>query len=524
MTIRIAVAVLVMSAAPAAAEPGRALTLADAVAIAVANDADLYIAREDALIAGDGVALARSVFAPRLFGEIRQTRDDAPPSATSFGGTDVVTAAELGWWGRVARTGLTYTIAAGVGRVRRDDPFSTVYDPALTATVRGEVVQPLARGAFGAARRPIEVAALRRDQSEQELRAQLERRVGAVEVAYWNLVRARSERDARTSAVKLAKEQVDESKRIARIGTGTELDIVEAETSASRVQQELLRSEQEVIAAEGVLIEAMGVRAGDPGWDAARGVVPTDATGTAAKAPDVEAQLAIARGKRADALAAKQQVDAEQAALAVTADQRRMSVDLFAGAASVGFAGTFADNYATSGVNGLELDPPFMTDPAYDGGLGRAARNAATARDLRLYIGLRFEIPVGDHEADARHAIQQRTVTRARLVERDTLARIETEVRTAVARVALDLRIVEASDRTVALSEKLLDGMRKRFRNGASTSFDVLRVAEELTRARIEAARARASYRAGVTRLALATGTLLDGLGITVKTLGQTPR
>ncbi|MEJ7598960.1 MAG: TolC family protein, partial [Kofleriaceae bacterium] len=71
---------------------------------------------------------------------------------------------------------------------------------------------------------------------------------------------------------------------------------------------------------------------------------------------------------------------------------------------------------------------------------------------------------------------------------------------------------------------KLLDGTRKRFRAGAGTSFDVLRVSEELTRARVEAARARAGYRASITRLAVSTGTLLDSAGVSVTSLGGSPR
>jgi len=132
-------------------------------------------------------------------------------------------------------------------------------------------------------------------------------------------------------------------------------------------------------------------------------------------------------------------------------------------------------------------------------------------------------VPLGRHEAEVRHAIQQRSVSRARLAERQTLARIESEVRTTVARIAVSVQLVEAADRTVELSEQLLEGTRKRFRAGASTTFDVLRVSEQLTRARIEAARARADYRVSLTRLAAGTGTLLDGLGIAIDSLGAPP-
>ncbi|HSS00134.1 MAG TPA: TolC family protein [Kofleriaceae bacterium] len=499
----------------------RELSLADAVQTAIASDAELYIAREEERTAADGVALARSTFAPKLTGEVWATRNDQPPTATSFAGVDSIGAATIGLAGRI-QTGLTYNLSAGLARQTRDDPFSSVYTGAVTTTVHAELVQPLWRGAFAAARRPIVVATLRKNRSEQDLRARIERTVGDVEVAYWNLVRARSERDARTSAVQLAREQLDESRGLRRLGTGSDLDVIDAETGLSRRRQELLQTEQDVVEADGRLFAALGVRASDPGWTARGALVPTDAPQIERSLPEVDAQLALARTRRADALAAREQVAAERAQLSVTDDNRRAAIDLIAAAGTAGFAGTLAASYATAGVNGSGLTPPYLTDPAYDGGLGTSLKNTL-GRDLNLFIGVRLEMALGDHEAEVRHTIQRRSVSRAQLEERATLARIESEVRTTVARLAVNAELVAATDHTVELSQKLLEGTRKRFRAGANTSFDVLRVSEELTRARIEAARARADYRVSLTRLAAATGTLLDRFGITTQSLGATP-
>jgi outer membrane protein TolC len=498
---------------PAAAQEVHQLSLAEAVRTAIASDAELYVVREDARDAADGIALARAAFLPRLSGEIYGTRNAQPPSVTSFAAVDTIAAATLGIAGRI-ETGMTYNVSAGLLRQDRDDPLSKVYDAATTTTVRAEIVQPLWRGAFAAARQPIVVASLRRNRSDQELRARIERTVGAVEVAYWDLVRARSERDARTSALELAKQQAEESRGLRRLGTGTDLDVVEAEAGVSRRQQELLQAEQDVVEADGRLFAAIGVRDGDPGWIASDAIVPTDAAEVESRPMDVGAQLALARTKRADVLAARDLVAAETAELAVTDDQRRAALDLVATAGTVGFAGAFAATNATAGV---------IADPAYDGGIATSLANTL-GRDLNLFVGLRFEMALGNHEAEVRHSIQRRAVSRARLVERQTLARIESEVRTTVARLAVNSELVQAADRTVELSDKLLEGMRKRFRAGASTTFDVLRVSDELTRARVEAARARANYRVSLTQLAAVTGTLLEGLGITVESLGTSPR
>ncbi|HEY0195192.1 MAG TPA: TolC family protein, partial [Kofleriaceae bacterium] len=364
---------------------------------------------------------------------------------------------------------------------------------------------------------------LRRGRSEHELRARIEGTLGAVEAAYWNLVRARSERDARNGALAVAQDQLAESGKLLRLGTGSDLDVLEAQAGVSRRRQELLVTEQDVVDADGQLFGALGVRASDPGWAAAAAITPTDAPQIDPAVPQVDAQLELARARRADLLAAHDLTTAEQAELEVTGDARRSALDLVAAAGTSGFAGSLATSDATAGINGTGLIPPYRSDPTYDGGPGTALKNTL-GHDLNLYIGLRFETPLGDHEADVRHRIQQRTVSRALLAERQLLARVESEVRTTVARVAVAVQLIEGADRTVETSTKLLDGMRKRFRAGAATTFDVLRVSEQLTRARVEAARARADYRVNLTRLAAATGTLLEGFGITVDSLGTPPR
>ena len=512
--IRAALGVVAIVLAPrtVSAEGTHPLSRADAIKMALASDAELYMAREDSLAAEDSIALARAPFSTyRLFGDAGAALADLPPSVRSDGAIDQTFSTTVGLAGAL-ETGLTYQLSAGLMRQTREGLLNTLYRPGTNATLRAEIVQPLLRGAFSAARRPIVVASKRRDQRQQELRAQVERTVGAVEVAYWNLVRARAERDARASALDLAKEQVEESKRLARLGSSAELDVVEFESGASRLSQELLVAEQAVVEADGLLTATMGIHAGDAGWPGGGSIVPTDTPQLEVRDLDVDTELGLARIHRALVLAAHGLTDAEQAQLEVTADRTRPSLDVVASAGTIGFGGVF-----------VPTADPIFRNPVYEGGLSTALQNTL-GQDLQFYVGLRFEILLGNDEAQVRHALQRRTVARARLAERRTVAQIETEVRTMIARVELSVRSIEAAENASVIADKLLEGTRKRFRAGARTSFDVLRVSEELTRARVEAARARADYRVALTRLDTATGTLLDKRGITVKSLGATPR
>jgi len=501
----------------------RDLSLADALSLALANNGTLLVTREDAAIAGEEVALARAPYTPTLFAEVYTAREDQPGGAARFPWVARERGASAGVSGRLIQTGLHYQITFDLASGTYEDPFSAVYSPVHTSFLGVSLRQPLLRGAFGSGNRKIvAVASLRREQSKELLRAELERIVSSVQVAYWNLVRAHRERDARAASLKLAGEQLEESKRLARLGARAQLDVIEAEAGVSRRRQELEAANEGVIEAEAILRGLMQVQAGASGWEADTVIVPTDPPELVEVNTSLEHHLALARKNRPDVVAARLRAEAEAAALEVEANLRRPVLDLVASAGLHGLAGTLADSYATAGVNDpMGMSPPYFTDPALQGGLGTSLGNLMSRDYYSVYLGLRFELPLGTDEARARHAIQRRELAKARAERRAVMAQVENEVRASLGRLQASAAIVAAADEAVVLTERLLEGTRKRFRNDAATSFDVLRVLDELTRLKIEAARARARYQVALSRLEEANGTLLDRLGITVESLDR---
>jgi outer membrane protein len=510
---------LVLSSTAAGEE--RRISLADAITATLANNDQLYIAREDAGIAADGVSLAESAYDPAIFARAFASRDVLPGSATSFESRDRQFGGEAGLTGRLI-TGLDYSVSAAFTAQKLQDPFSTVYDPAYSGSLTLSATQPLLRGGWRSANRQVlVVASLRREESEQALRAQLERTVSAVEVAYWNLVRAHRERDARVASLQLAREQLEESRRLVRLGAISRLDMVEAEAGVSRRNQELHTAHEDVAEAEGVLVGVLQVRSGSNGWKSEDVLIPTDNPDVTAANESLEQHLDLARRNRPDLLAAARRTQAETAALDVAATARKPAIDLVARAGLIGFAGTLANTYATGGINQPTggLDPPFFTDPDLEGGAGTALTNLASASHYNLYLGLRFELPLRNQEAEARYSIQHHELEKARIARQALEARVENEVRTSLNRLRANAAIVTAADEAVVLTDRLLEGTRQRFRSDASTSFDVLRILDELTRSKIEAARARARYQIALSRLAQANGTLLQRRGITLESL-----
>lgn len=495
------------------ADRERALSFAQAVDAALAHNSDLAVARVDTALADDEVALASSVFAPRLIASAKLARDDQPGDAVNFAWTDTTARGSLALTGRI-RSGLTYTLSADSLLDRFSSPFQTIYRPAYTTSLGLTLTQPLLRGGWRAANmQPIVVASLRAQLSQQQLRARLEQLVGDIAVAYWSLALSYKEREARASSLQLAKDQAAESARLIKLGNISELDVVEAQAGVGRAQQALLAVDQQLLDAEARL-RALVI--GGPDWQPDETLRPADAPATDAVSPTLAEHLAIARRNRPDLAVAAGTLAVERAGLAVTADDRKPQLDLVLSATAIGFAGELQNTYATAGVADGTLTPAYAPDRDLEGGAARALGNLATAGNYAVSLGLRLELPLDHSAADARHARQRHAVTRAELAQRAVQVQIENDVRRSLGLVTSDARLARAAEDAVAVHQRLLAGMRKRFSAGTVTSFDVLRVSDALTQAEIDVARARTNYRISLARLAISEGTLLQQLNISV--------
>jgi outer membrane protein TolC len=506
---RVAVALLaIVAGGQARAAPRRELTFADAVRIALAHNGNLGVAQTDVDIARADTDIARSVFDGLILGNLRGFREDQPGTSTRDAWTDTAVTGSVGYEGRT-EYGLRYGLELGALYDRFSNPFYTTYRPATTATVTFKIEQPLMRGAGRAANMaPITVASRRADVSERELRRQLEDIVSDVEVTYWSLALAYKEVEARQASLKLAEDQVTQSARLHALGSIAELDVTEARAGVERMKLQLASAQRGVLDAEGKL---RAVLIGAPDWNPEEQLVPIDSPSPASASYSADEQLALALKNRPDLAVSRALIDAEQSALAAVRNDLKPQLDLIASAGAIGFAGELA---LTPG-----LAPTFTPDPKYEGGPLTMVKNLATAGNYTVMVGLKLVLPVHNSAARARYARQEHAVELARLAEGVLLAQVENEVRTSINILKADDELRHAADRAVAVNEELLAGMRKRYSAGALTSFDILRIADELARSKIAAASARVSYQISLARLARANGTLLDSLNITVAAL-----
>ncbi len=490
---------------PVAASAGdrRELSFTDALKVTLAHNGDVSVSQVDTQIAGDELALANSIYDPRLVATVRGSKDSELGTPTRLAFTDRILAASVELTGRVT-TGATYSFGLSASNEKYFSPLVSFFDPAYTTQLSLSLTQPLLRGGGREANNlPIVVAGLRRDLTQQQLRVRLEQVVGDLEVTYWGLALAYKERDARASSLKLAQDQLAESTRLVKLGSISDLDVVEARAGVGRTQQELLRAEQQISEAEGKLRQVV---IGDQTWKPDDILVPSDDPTVAHVDYAPEGHLKLARENRPDLIAARAELQAESAAQGVTQNGMLPQLDLIVSGGLIGFAGEIDPNSGTSASFG----PNFMPDPHALGGAGQALKNLASNGNYIVSLGLRLELPIVNSAARARNDRQAHATSRAQIAQQTLLLQLDNEVRNSLALLAEGEKLEKAADDAVTIDAQLLAGMRKRFTSGAATSFDVLRVADQLARAQIEAARARVNYRVSLARLGLADGTLLE--------------
>ncbi len=494
------------------AEGRRQLSFADALKVTLAHNGDVSVSQVETQIATDEVAIADSVYDPRLVIAARGSKDNELGTPARLAFTDRILTASIELDGRIA-TGATYSLGFSATNERYFSPLVTFFDPAYTTQLSLSVTQPLLRGGGRAANNlPIVVAGLRRDLSQQQLRVRLEQVVGDLEIAYWGLALAYKERDARQSSLKLAQDQLGESTRLVKLGSISDLDVVEARAGVGRTQQELFRAEEQITDAEGKLRQII---IGDPSWQPDEELVPTDDPTLEHVEYAIDTHLKLARENRPDVVAARAELQAERAAQGLTQNGLLPQLDMILTGGLIGFAGEIDPNSGTS----ASFSPGFMPDPNALGGAGQAFKNLASNGNYIVSLGLRLELPLVNSAARARNDRQAHATERAAVAQQALLLQLDNEVRNSLALLRQDEKLEKAADDAVVVDTQLLAGMRKRFASGAATSFDVLRVADQLARGQIEAARARVSYRIALARLALADGTLLQQHNISLASL-----
>ena len=286
------------SAQTPAAAPLR-LTVDEAVKMALDHNPDLSADRLDPQISDTRVAAAAGAFRPSLTTSVNRNNQIQPP--TSFliptsTQTDAVTSSagvsqRLPWYGT--------SYSAAWNAVHTDsNSFLTSYNPLVTSGLTLSLSQPLVRDLkIDASRQQLRTSQINRDIAGTRLRESLVHTTANVKSAYWNLVSAIANVEARQSALSLAQELSRVNKAKVDVGQSPPLDLLSAQAEVAADEEQLIIAQTAVRQAE----DRLRVLIFDPSdrgmWDVA--IDPIDSPPVATITPGPRAPRSRARSTAA---------------------------------------------------------------------------------------------------------------------------------------------------------------------------------------------------------------------------------
>lgn len=481
----------------------RAVGLREAIRMALEKSDALLIERESMGAATAAVRGAKGAYDPLLEVAGGWSRSKDPANASSsFSPTGLVPEIESAEAGASIRqllpTGGELSLSARGGRRTNDDP-SVPMSPAYDTRVGVEVRQPLLRDlGTDAARLSVRVANANRDGAAASLRRTLNETVAAVERGYWSLVAARQGATVREESVRLAQEQLDQTRQ--RRETGL---VPESELAQPRAELERRRSEWfaalEVVKREENTLKLLILGDGDEDlWISA--IAPTDSAAVEIAPVDAAASLRRALSNRPELEEAAAIVKRRLAETAFARNGIWPSLDAVASYDRFGLAGSATSaGSIPPGLSG-DLGQSFET---LEGGDYDAARVALVLGFPVLNRTARAEAAAARHRERQAEAEQTRVRKIIRAEVLDAVAALETTGQrigaTRAGREAAEVQLASESDRYEA---------------GLSTNFLVLTRQNDLSRARLDEISALTDYRKASTALSRATGSLFEERGL----------
>lgn len=489
---------------PAFAQPGEQadeppaieVTLADAVAAAVAFHPDVTTVRADNEIARVGVERVDATFAPVLTLNGLSRREDVYDEGFGTIAGDQLTVSgtthsgDVGVLGKT-KIGTTYELLFRASR-QTSTPVSPL-SPRFATEVSGRLTQPLLRGGWLTANRGL----VEREKVNAELAAatgheRLERLVLDVVATYYALALRREEVEILRTSLEAAETLREVVERRVKAGQDARSSLIQADSTVAERRRAVEAARINVIDAEqAFLLASYLTRARDisPG-DA---VIPVDKAAEDDLVPDYKEELARAFESRPEVIRAERAVRLAELDHAIADNASKWRVDI----------------YGLAGLSGLAGTPGPVAD--LDGGLGTSLSNLGKAPFFE--VGLVIEIPLdnGDRAGAARQA--KLAVDKARAV--DARTRVSLDVRAAIQGLSIARNNMTISETSQELAEKNLAAQNRRYKGGGITLFDVIRAQDERSAAGAQLALARAQLEVAVANLESARGTLLARFGLT---------
>ncbi len=500
-------------ALPAVTKDGVAMSLDQAIGLALANSADLDVSVNAAEATQWSLFSNQGIFDPLLQAAGTRSHSEQPASSVLTGASVFITdttsfsasAAQLLPTGGSVSLGLQ-------GQNQRSNSTFTSVNPAKTAGITLSLNQPLLKNlGYDTTTWLIRIAKDTRDASYQDYVKSIQSTVNAVEQAYWDLVYALQNLQVKKESLTIAQELNRITKIKIDVGSLAPIDITQTEVG-------IATAEQDIITAEGLIGDAQDRLKRQLNFDPAlwtTPIVPTDEVRAEAVQVNVEDAVKSAVLKRPEVIKQAYFADADRIRFDYWRNQTLPGVNLVGSYGTAGLAGTFfvPDPNDPTGNRLIPSD----TQPFND-----AFSDIFHGRNKNWAVGLNVSYPLFNRAARGQRGAARYTWESDKAFLTTTQQNVIVDVRAAARAIDTAARQIVAAQKGRELAEKNLDAEKKKFDNGMSTTFQVNQIQRDLSAARTTELQALAAYRKAVAAFHFSTSDILDWRGIRVEGLPQT--
>ena len=497
------------------------LSLKEAITMALENNKDIEVTRQNVRIAEFDLQSARGFYEPRFSGQSFYERATTP-NVSIFSTNPTTTNSSIngnaGLTGSLPKFGTAYSASVSSTRLTTNNPIS-ILSPQNNTSFNLSITQPIFRGrSFDQPRRVIEIAKRNLSLTDTQFRQRSIEIITNVQRAYWDLVYALRNLQVQRDGVRDAKEQLEHNRRLVDEGQLAPIDIVAAETQVANIEQGVYEALESVGRAENNLKNLIA-----PNKDAAlwrESLVPTDSVDLEAPRTTLPEALTLALENRPEIEINKVQKDINDIDQRFYKEQTKPQIDLTA-------------SYTSSGVGGSQ-NPDFQNiftvtcqpeDTVCQENLrirlqqqqqqlatltGSSITDVLANRYPTFRAGVTFNLPLfGDKTARAnlgRSRVQGEQIETQR-------TQLEQLIQVDVRNALQTIRTAEARLRSAAISrensQKQYESEQRKLDAGQSDVYKVLERQTALINARSNELRAQTELNKAIADLQRATGNSL---------------
>ena len=455
------------------------ITIQDAILLSLENNRSLVVERLNPSIQQTFEDQERAIFDPEINAEISAGRMDAQRLGGSEEDTESFTTDTVDGALSLEQFFPTGTTVRLEGTTIMTD--SSLYNDSFYATRLGmTMTQALLRG-YGM---DVNLARLRQARletrfSEYELRGFTESLVAQVEKTYWDYALARRQIEIFEESLKLAHQQLNDTKEMIRVGKLAEAELAASQAEVAAQEQGLINARSNMQTTRLQLLRLLNPP--DPGLWNREVYLIHQPTLPEIKLDDVGLHVAVAMRMRPDLNEARLGVLRDDLELVITKNGLLPVMNLFITLGKTGYADSFG---------GAVSD---ITEDSYD-----------------AFVGARFQYPIYNRDAKARHqqALLSRDQGEKALENLSQL--VDVDVRTVYIEVNRAKQQISASSATRKFDEEKLRIETEKFRVGRSTNFLVAQAQRDLLVSRIAEVQALANYLKALIDLYRLDGSLLE--------------